>query len=180
MSAVIRQMVARKRAAAADRQAFIAERDKIVAESRGADGKTPAHEWDGTRLRFEQPDGSWGEWVDLRGKKGANGDRGAEGVTVVTGGGGAKFDPATLDILQVVPTLSDFLLLERDGVSYRVRLDQLAALFGGTVPESAVRVNDAPIYVNGDYVTVTRGAPANAVLVGGSPVYVNDSLVTVT
>lgn len=29
------------------------------------DGKTPKHEWDGKKLRFENPDGTWGEWVDL-------------------------------------------------------------------------------------------------------------------
>lgn len=36
-------------------------------------GPMPRHEWDETRLRFEQgPDsGSWGKWVDLRGPGGA-------------------------------------------------------------------------------------------------------------
>jgi hypothetical protein len=33
----------------------------------GAVGPMPRHEWSGTRLRFEKPDGSWGEWVELRG-----------------------------------------------------------------------------------------------------------------
>ncbi len=27
----------------------------------------PAHQWDGTSLRFRNPDGSWGAWTDLRG-----------------------------------------------------------------------------------------------------------------
>ncbi len=25
----------------------------------------PAHEWDGSKIRFQNPDGSWGDWVDL-------------------------------------------------------------------------------------------------------------------
>jgi hypothetical protein len=33
----------------------------------GAVGPMPRHEWSGSRLRFEKPDGSWGEWVELRG-----------------------------------------------------------------------------------------------------------------
>lgn len=33
----------------------------------GAVGRPPRHEWRGTKLRFENPDGTWGEWVDLQG-----------------------------------------------------------------------------------------------------------------
>ena len=36
----------------------------------GKDGETgpaPRHQWDGKRVRFERPDGTWGEWVDLTG-----------------------------------------------------------------------------------------------------------------
>lgn len=43
----------------------------------GPKGDKPDHEWQGTQLRFERPDGSWGELVDLRGPKGAKGSRGA-------------------------------------------------------------------------------------------------------
>jgi hypothetical protein len=45
-------------------------------------GVMPMHEWDGTRLRFQQgPDGSrWGEWVDLRGPPG---EAGAIGGVIV-------------------------------------------------------------------------------------------------
>jgi hypothetical protein len=45
----------------------------------GADGDTgpmgpmPQHQWDGSRLRFEQPGGTWGEFVDLRGPEGKGG-----------------------------------------------------------------------------------------------------------
>lgn len=38
----------------------------------GTSGLAPEHEWDGTRLRFKNPDGSWGEYVDLRCLPGKN------------------------------------------------------------------------------------------------------------
>ena len=31
----------------------------------GEPGKPPKHEWKGNWLRFENPDGSWGEWIKL-------------------------------------------------------------------------------------------------------------------
>jgi len=30
----------------------------------------PTYEWQGTSIRFQNPDGSWGEWVDLQGERG--------------------------------------------------------------------------------------------------------------
>jgi hypothetical protein len=33
-------------------------------------GDEPAHEWQGTKLRFQNPDGTWGAWVDLEGMQG--------------------------------------------------------------------------------------------------------------
>lgn len=38
----------------------------------GEAGKMPQHQWDGTKIRFQTPDG-WGEWVDLRGPVGPAG-----------------------------------------------------------------------------------------------------------
>jgi len=40
---------------------------------------TPKHLWQGTSLSFEQPDGSFGPQVDLRGPKGEQGKEGKEG-----------------------------------------------------------------------------------------------------
>ncbi len=62
----------------------------------GADGEAgemgpmPKHEWDGTRLRFEQgPDGRlWGQWVDLKGERGREGISGVV-VQKVNGPGGS-------------------------------------------------------------------------------------------
>ena len=46
----------------------------------GRDGFTPAHRWDGTKLQFQKPDGSWGTLVDLRGATGATGQNGQNGA----------------------------------------------------------------------------------------------------
>lgn len=45
----------------------------------GPKGDAPAHEWNGTRIRFENPDGSWGPWIDLQGLQGNDGT----GVNIV-------------------------------------------------------------------------------------------------
>lgn len=56
---------------------------------KGDTGPMPDHEWRGTELRFQKPDGTWGAWVDLRGAKGSRGERGPSG-----GGGGGYSAPA--------------------------------------------------------------------------------------
>jgi len=48
----------------------------------GMTGLSPEHEWDGTQLRFENPDGSFGSFVNLLGPKGEDGQDGS-GVTIV-------------------------------------------------------------------------------------------------
>jgi hypothetical protein len=40
----------------------------------GPKGDSPAHEWNSTSLRFENPDGTWGGYVDLQGPIGGRGD----------------------------------------------------------------------------------------------------------
>lgn len=34
---------------------------------KGKAGRIPAHEWRGTFIRFENPDGTWGEWTNIQG-----------------------------------------------------------------------------------------------------------------
>lgn len=62
--------------------------------SPGPIGPMPDHQWDGTRLRFEEPDGDWGKYVDLRGPQG---DRGASGSNGPQGPQGPPGAPASLD-----------------------------------------------------------------------------------
>lgn len=45
----------------------------------GPSGPAPEHEWDGTKLRFKNPNGSWGPWIDLKGPKGEKGKDGKRG-----------------------------------------------------------------------------------------------------
>lgn len=54
-------------------------------------GPMPAHEWQGTRLRFEVESGKWGPFVDLRGPRGAG------------GGGGSVIGSATRSSFSYMP-----------------------------------------------------------------------------
>lgn len=62
----------------------------------GPMGPMPDHQWDGTRLRFEEPDGTWGKYVDLKG---------APGQSVGGGGGGGL---SKLQALQLQTLLDIF------------------------------------------------------------------------
>lgn len=154
MSAFIRQLAV----ARAQREEFLAQRERLIAEARGDNGAAPAHEWDGTRLRFQNPDGTWGEWVDLRGKQGKPGKEGKSGLHVI-GGGGSRFDPAALPVLEDAPLETDYLVLERAGKAYRVSLSQLQSVIGGggTHPTGGVTLNGEYITVGGVFVTVNSG-----------------------
>lgn len=74
----------------------------------GAPGLPPEHEWQGTSLRFKEPGGSWGQYVDLRGPVGASAT-----VPVATTAIAGKVKPQTGD--------ADGLELTTDG-TLRVRL----------------------------------------------------------
>jgi len=45
----------------------------------GNPGITPKHEWKGTAVRFQEPDGAWGEWKNLMGMQGDRGYKGGGG-----------------------------------------------------------------------------------------------------
>lgn len=61
----------------------------------GKDGSIPDHQWDGTKIRFQRPDGFWGPWVDLQGPNGTsfsifgggNDSNGAGGVEKILSNG---------------------------------------------------------------------------------------------
>ncbi len=46
--------------------------------SRGERGGKPAHSWSGTRLRFQNADGTWGGYVDIEGPEGDPGSMGGK------------------------------------------------------------------------------------------------------
>jgi hypothetical protein len=86
MSAVTQNILLRRR----HRQEELQDRAAFLATAKGDKGDTgpmPAHEWKGTALRFEQPNGTWGKFVDL---KGATGKDGNAGRTVVISRGGSS------------------------------------------------------------------------------------------
>ena len=92
MSAAIHARVLARRAAVAQARAEEARRQEFLDAARGEQGPAgpmPDHEWKGTKLRFQKPDGTWGKWVDLRGTAGKDGK---DGAIVVRGGGAPRED----------------------------------------------------------------------------------------
>lgn len=51
----------------------------------GIPGVSPEHEWLSTQLHFLNPDGTWGDYVELKGDKGDKGDQGGKGDQGVQG-----------------------------------------------------------------------------------------------
>lgn len=67
----------------------------------GPMGPMPDHQWSGTAIRFQEPDGDWGKYVDLRGPVGPHGQSGAGGAGPPgppgppgPGGGGNSYFPS--------------------------------------------------------------------------------------
>lgn len=108
---------------------------------KGDTGPMPAHQWQGTKLRFEQQGGAWGKWVDLRGPAGARGGN-AGSTTIVKG-----FDPARLPAA-ANETPGAFLV--RQGETWAVATyAQMAAWLGGSILTEA---GDALLTEAGDLI----------------------------
>ena len=95
----------------------------------GAPGLPPEHEWQGTALRFKDPDGAWGQAVDLRGAPGSSAT-----VPVATSAVAGKVMPQTGN--------EDGLELEADG-SLRVRKAS-ASQRGGVLASTTAAANTVP------------------------------------
>lgn len=98
MSAVIQNLLLRKRQKevdALDRKRFLAEAKGETGDTgpQGDTGPMPAHQWQGTKLRFQQPDGQWGKAVDLKGAPGKDVDN---RTVILSRGGSAGTDLASL------------------------------------------------------------------------------------
>lgn len=65
--------------------------------AQGPVGPAPAHEWNGTQIRFQNPDGSWGQWINLQGGTGGTGTGipGPAGPQGVAGPAGPQGAPGT-------------------------------------------------------------------------------------
>ena len=107
MSATITNLVLRKRQReidASDRQRFLAEARGETGETgpagpKGEPGPAPDHQWQGTKLRFQKPDGNWGKAVDLKG------DKGNGGGTVVVGRSGGSSGGSMADLIPGNPNI---------------------------------------------------------------------------
>lgn len=96
----------------------------------GERGPMPDHEWSGTKLRFQKPDGEWGKFVQLRGSKGEKGAAGASGGGFYggTGGESSNWNPDSLPVADsVVPT--EF-IVKQSGVWVRASLTQVVGWIG--------------------------------------------------
>lgn len=122
---------------------------------KGDTGPMPAHEWQGTKLRFEKPEGGWGELVELRGPKGARGDRGPGGMG---GAGGTAPAAPPFDIAGLPAATSAVpaeFLVQQSGQWARASYAQMQAWFPSGPPVGSVTVDGEPVMVNGEYVKVT-------------------------
>lgn len=95
----------------------------------GAQGLPPEHEWQGTTLRFKEPDGSWGQAVDLRGPAGSSAT-----VPIATSSTAGKVMPQTGH--------EDGLELGEDG-SLRVR-KATTTQRGGVLASTTAAANTVP------------------------------------
>jgi hypothetical protein len=93
----------------------------------------PDHEWIGTMLRFQKPDGDWGELVNLKGKDGARGPRGPGGGGGAGDGGG--FDPSGLSPAADAPT-PDEVIVYQSGQWVRASWAQFAGWIGSPALET--------------------------------------------
>ncbi len=59
----------------------------------GEKGDMPDHDWDGTEIRFQLPNGDWGAFVDLEGPDGPQGEQGPEGPEGPEGPAGGVAGP---------------------------------------------------------------------------------------
>ena len=92
----------------------------------GERGPMPDHQWKGTRLRFQKPDGDWGKFVDLKGAPGKEGS----GGTVIQGGFSWSPDflgPASDDV-------PDSFIVRQQGVWVVASYEQMATWLGGSGP----------------------------------------------
>lgn len=55
--------------------------DRGLQGLKGETGAPPEHRWDGTKLSFKQPNGVWGEWIELKGATGEDGKSTTPAIT---------------------------------------------------------------------------------------------------
>lgn len=113
----------------------------------GADGDAgpmPKHQWEGTKIRFQQTAKRWGKFVDLRSPSSGG---------VVVASTGSDFDPTSLPAASDTPTPTE-VIVKQDGVWVRATWTQFTGWIGSVTPPTGVTVNGASVTVNGETVFV--------------------------
>jgi hypothetical protein len=176
MSAVIHQMVLRKRAASMQAEAATLERDAIIAGAKGDPGIVWRGAWDkatdyaaGDAVAYlgasyiavaasigERPKKAGGFWDVLaeRGKDGKAGADGKAGLIAIGGGGGTDLDALPLTTGFVPQEIA----LKHNGQWVRVTWSEFVSMLGAPIPANTATVNGEAITVNGEFITVNPGA----------------------
>lgn len=111
--------------------------DKGDRGDRGPVGPMPRHEWrDKTKLRFESPDGEWGDFHDLRGPRGVGGGGGGS-----TGNEAPPFDLDSLGIANPLITPQE-IIVKQNGVWLRMTWGAFIDLLPSGPPSSQSYADD--------------------------------------
>lgn len=97
----------------------------------GAQGLPPEHEWQGTQLRFKEPDGSWGQFIDLRGPQGESAT-----VPVATSAVAGKVKPQTGDDDGIELTVDGTMRVRKASASQRGSVLASTTAAANTVPQA--------------------------------------------
>lgn len=97
----------------------------------GAPGLPPEHEWQGTTLRFKEPDGSWGQAVDLRGPAGSSAT-----VPIATSSTVGKVKPQTGDDDGIELTVDGTMRVRKASASQRGSVLASETAAANTVPQA--------------------------------------------
>ncbi len=114
----------------------------------GDKGDKPDHKWEGTKLKFEKPNGKWGKAIDLKGKDGKSGS---------SFFGGGLFSVATDSTLSGDGTLNNPLSVQSAGASAFTSLTDVPSSYTGQGTKF-VRVNGAETAL--EFATVSGGGDA--------------------
>lgn len=159
MSGIIKTLVLQKRYRDLDQ----AERERFIAEARGPAGLdgpkgdiglAPAHEWHGSKLRFQNPDGQWGKFTELKGPPGKDAKDGGS-IYISRGSSGTDLDELPAGAGNPVAVA---VRLQDGGWVHLAWADFVAAVAASSTganapPANAVTTNGSPITVGGQYVT---------------------------
>lgn len=138
--------------------------DKGDIGPQGDKGDKPAHQWNDTELRFENPNGTWGTYVDLIGPQGPQGLQGPKGDTGEQGPQGVQGpagDGQSYVVFQelFIATQGQTIFAWNSGYEYPLGINAIAVYLNGTrLP------NNAFIETTGNSIEMKQGMNAGDVI----------------